>query len=178
MPPDQPQLTHVTQGRISAFHDALTAYLAAHLPGVKVDQHFGQFDLEEFKSFGATAPAVRVSLAGPSHTLALSSGDREAHLVCAAFVITKAHRLPAHRQASDLAEFISARVHRQTYGLTFCQPPADIQIENHYSSKLRELAGAGVGLFSVSWVQSVRYGLATAPLPDMVTAEQLAAWGA
>ena len=36
---DQPQLSHVSQGRLSSFHDALTAYLQRHLPGVDVDQH-------------------------------------------------------------------------------------------------------------------------------------------
>ena len=175
---DQPQLSHVSQGRLSSFHDALTAYLQRHLPGVDVDQHYGQFDFEELKSFGAKTPAVRVSIAGPSHSLALASGGREALLVCAAFVVTAATaKVPAQRSASDLSEFISARIHRQTFGLAFAEPPTDVQIENHYSAALRKAAGgSGLALFSVSWVQTVHYGLATAPLPEMVTAEQLASW--
>jgi hypothetical protein len=175
---DQPQLTHVQQGRLSSFHDALTAFLKLHLPGVDVDQHYGEFDIDELKSFGVTAPAVRVSIAGPSHTLALASGGREALLVCAAFVITKATKVPAQRSASDLSEFISARIHRQTFGLTFAEPPTDVQIENHYSAALRKnLGAANMALFSVSWVQTVRFGLPTAPLPDSVTPDMLAAWG-
>ena len=174
-----PQLTHSSQGRLSSFHEALTAQLAAWLPGVGVEQHYGEFDGGELQAFGARTPAVRVSIAGPSHTLGVASGEREALLVCAAFVITAATaKVPAQRSASDLSEFIAARIHRQTFGLAFCEPPTDIQIDNHYSAALRKAAGgAGMALFSVSWVSCVRFGLATAPFPDCVTPEQLAAWG-
>jgi hypothetical protein len=155
----------IPTGHFNQFHEALTAYLKAALPGVSVEEHFGAFDLDELKTYGAKAPAVRVSLTGPSPTTAISTGIREAHLVCAAFVVTKsAPNRPAFKDAHDLSELIAARVHRQTFGLGFCEPPKDVVIDNLYSGKLREFAG-GVALFSVSWTQVVQFGLETAPLP-------------
>lgn len=152
-------------GRFNAFHEAVTADLKSALAGVAVDEHFGPFLLEELAAYGAKAPAVRVSVAGPSPTAARSSGDREASLVVAAFVITKGEpRRPAHKSALDLAERIAARIHRGTFGLSYCEPPTEVVIENHYSGKLREHAG-NVALFSVSWSQLVVFGIDTAPLP-------------
>ena len=152
-------------GNFNRFHEAVTADLKAALTGVAVDEHFGPFELDELKSYAVKAPAVRVSIAGPSHTDAMSTGGREAHLVVAAFVVTKAApNWPAHKSAMDLAERIAARIHRRTFGLTFVEPPRDVIIENLYSGKLREFSGS-VALFSVSWTQRVQFGLETAPLP-------------
>ena len=49
-------------GRFNALHEAITAALKAALPGVDVDEHFGPFNLDELKSYGVKAPAVRVSI--------------------------------------------------------------------------------------------------------------------
>ena len=152
-------------GHFNAFHEALTADLKAALAPVSVEEHFGPFDLSELKAYGATLPAVRVAISGPSATLARSSGDREASLVVAIFVITGTQpRVPAHKPGLDLCERIAAHVHRKTFGLVYVEPPVDVVIENHYSAELRR-HGGGLALFSVAWNQVVHFGVATAPIP-------------
>lgn len=156
-------------GHFNAFHEAVIADLAEALPGVVVEEHFGPFDLAELGTAGARAPFIKVAITGPSATSARATGDREADLVVAAFVVTRSSpQLAAHKAAAALAERIAARLHRKTFGLRFVEPPRDIQIDNHYSTKLREKASAGIALFSVSWQQVVVFGIETAPLPVLV----------
>jgi hypothetical protein len=159
-----PQLT-IPAGNFSVFHAGVTAYLKGLLTGITVEEHFGGFDFGELKNFGGRCPFIKVSVAGPSHTRARSTGDREADLVVAAFVVTEAKpNRPAHHQASDLSEIIAAHIHRNTFGLAFCEPPVEIVMENHYAGAVRERSGAQLALFSVSWQQTVQFGLTTAPL--------------
>lgn len=166
--PDAPA---IPAGHFNQFHEAVTAHLKALLPTVSVEEHSGGFDLDELKTYGAKAPAVRVSLTGPSPSSARADGNREAHLVVAAFIVTKsAPNRPAFKDGNDIAERIAASIHRQTFGCAFCEPPKDVDIHNLYSGKLREYSGA-LALQSVSWTQLVQFGVATAPLP--VAAEPL-----
>jgi hypothetical protein len=159
---DQPA---IPTGHFNQLHEAVTAALKGLLTGVSVEEHSGPFDLDELKAYGAKAPAVRVSLTGPSPTAARSTGNREATLVVAAYIITKAApNRPAFKDANDIAERIAANVHNKTFGCAFCEPPKDVVIDNLYSGKVREFAGS-LALQSVSWTQLVQFGVETAPVP-------------
>ncbi len=159
-------MTAPAPGRFRQFRAAVVADLATIFAPIPVEAHFGAFDLAALKTFGAKAPVVKVSITGPSATRPRSAGDREADLVVAAYVITKASpALSADDMALDLAEAVAARIHKRTFGLKFVEPPQDIEITNHFSGKLGEAAGATLALFSVSWTQLVVFGTSSAPDP-------------
>lgn len=164
-------MTTPAPGRFRQLRAALIADLGTTFAPIPVEPHFGPFDLAALKTFGARAPVVKVSITGPNQTRARSSGDREADIVVAAYVITKATAgLSADDAALDLAEAVAARIHKKTFGLKFVEPPQDVQIDNLYSGKLGEAAGANLALFSVSWQQLVIFGAATAPDPATLVA--------
>lgn len=153
-------------GHFNRLHEAVTTHLKAALAPVPVEEHYGPFDIAELANLGKGAPIVLVSMVGPDPTAARSTGNREADKVMAAFVVTRSTKdQPAHKAANDLAERISACLHRQTFGLRFVEPARDITIDNLYSAKLRERSGAGIALMSVSWMQLIQFGIETAPLP-------------
>jgi hypothetical protein len=154
-------------GRFNTFHEAVVADLTTALTPIAVQEHFGPFNVDELQAFGARAPACLVSITGPSPTRPRATGDREADLVVMAFIVTRSTPTQlAHKAAQDIAERLAARVHKNTFGLRFVEPPQDVQIDNLYSGKLRQAGGAGVALFAVSWQQLVIFGLETAPVPD------------
>lgn len=165
-------MTEPVNGRFNAFHEAVVAHLAAGLgQGYKVEEHFGPFNVDELAALGANAPLVKVAITGPSAVEWCPSGNQRADLVVFAFVVTRTTaQMIAHKGAQALAERVAARLHKQTFGLVFVEPPQALEINNLYSGKLRQMAGAAnVALFAVSWSQCVYFGAETAPLPDPPT---------
>lgn len=154
----------MTSGHFNQLRNAIVADLSTALAPIPVEKHFGPFNVEDLKALGARAPVVKLSITGPSSTRPRAAGDREADLVVAAFLITRSTpQVPADEIALDLAEHLAARIHKRTFGCAFAEPPQDVIIDNHWTGKLLEAAGANLALFSVSWQQLVIFGTASAP---------------
>lgn len=157
-------MTTPAPGRFRQARAAIVADLAAAFAPIPVEPHFGPFDVATLKAIGAKAPVVKLAIVGPNPTRPRAGGDREADLMVSAFIVMKSvPGLGADDAALDLAETIAARIHKRTFGLKFLEPPCEVVIDNHWSGKLLEAAGANLALFSVSWSQLVIFGTATAP---------------
>lgn len=163
-------MTEPVNGRLNAFQEAVVAHLKAQLPGYPIEEGFGPFNVDELAAYGAKAPVVKVAITGPGPIEWFSAGDQRCTLTVFAYVVTRAApQMPAHKSAQQLAEAVATRLHKQTYGLTFVEPPQAVAIDNLYSGKLRERAGANIALFSVSWEQAVYIGATTAEVPPPPT---------
>lgn len=164
-------MTEPANGRLNAFHEAVVAHLAAELgAGYTVEEGFGPFNVDELAAYGARAPAVKVAITGPGSLEWYSDGTQRATLTVFAYVVTRnAPAMPAHKAAQALAERVATRLHKQTYGLVYVEPPQGVEIDNLYSGKLREKAGANIALFAVSWQQAVYVTATTVEVPPPPT---------
>lgn len=161
-------MTEPVNGRLNAFHEAVVAFLAAELgAGYAVDEGFGPFNVDELAAYGAKAPAVKVAITGPGPVEWFADGTQCADLTVFAYVVTRASPgLPAHKAAQQLAERVATRLHKRTFGLRYVDPPQGMEIDNLYSGKLRERAGASIALFGVSWTQAIYIAATPPPVPD------------
>lgn len=164
-------MTEPVNGRLNAFHEAVVAFLAAELgAGYAVEEGFGPFNVDELAAYGARAPAVKVAITGPGPVEWVPDGTQRADLTVFAYVVTRAAPgLPAHKAAQQLAERVATRLHKRTFGLAYVDPPQGMEIDNLYSGKLREKAGANIALFGVSWTQAIYIAAEPVPVPQPPT---------
>jgi len=144
--------------RLIAFRKAVEDDFRGFLPNLsEITSHFGPFDLDELRAFVLKAPAVRVSIVGSAPGEMASTREVDLRMHVAAYIVTRSTAsVPADVAALSIGEQLVGRLAKRAF-TKWCEVPERITLENHYSGKLRDMAG-GVALFSVHWHQVVRVG--------------------
>ncbi len=138
--------------RINLFRSAVVAAIKAAMPALRsCEDQFGRFDLDELERTVIPSPAVRVAVlkakVGP-----ISTGEAEATLSCAAFIITDGN--DRDTRAWAMAEAIAVLLHTsQLWGLTRLDAPQGVEIQPVLGLKLRQRA---VSIIAVEWTQVLR----------------------
>jgi hypothetical protein len=140
------------EGRINLFRAAVAAQLKAAMPALaSCEEQFGRFDLDELETTIVRAPAVRFSVLR-ARLPATASGQQDAALECAAFIVTDGR--DRDRQAWAIAEAIAVTLQPPgLWGLTQLGAPAEIVIQPAVTAKLKQRA---VSLMAVEWKQELR----------------------
>lgn len=142
-------------GRINAFRSAVIADFNSKLTGQlkprSIEPQFGRFNLEELDRFSIKTPAIRVAvLTGDVPTV--PSGEVEAELKCAAFVITEGNL--REELGWMLGEAIATRMHSgQLWGIVRLSAPSKVAIRPIVSASLKD---RGVAIIAVEWTQTLR----------------------
>jgi hypothetical protein len=139
-------------GRINTFRNAVIAAIRATLPAARtIEPQFGRFDLDELGRTSFKAPAIRVAVL-MGKVPATPSGQNEASLQCAAFVVTDGK--DRDEAGWDMAEAIATLLHSgQMWGLTKLSAPDRVSIQPVVSASIRD---RGVAIIAVEWSQAVR----------------------
>lgn len=139
-------------GRINAFRAAVITAIKAKVPLAKsVDPQFGRFDLDELERNSIRAPAIRIAVL-TGKVPATASGQSEAALQCAAFVVTDGK--DRDEAGWTIAEAIATLMHSgQMWGLTRLGTPERVSIQPVVSASIRD---RGVAIIAVEWSQPLR----------------------
>jgi len=138
--------------------DAIANNLKSKLPDLRECRpHAGRFDLSELRRVAAKTPAVFVACLGVRESALLESGECDADLVMAAFVVTSDQKgLPRDVSALNIIEFLLMYVPGKQWGLQGRAFQArEVQAQNMYSG---EVDKAGVAMWAAVWRQKVRLG--------------------
>ena len=139
-------------GRINTFRTAVINRFKTMMPAAKtVEAQFGRFDLDELERTMLRCPAVRVAaLLGKVSPAA--SGQGEAELQCAAFIVTEGK--DRDETGWTMAEAIATLMHSgQLWGLTRLGAPDKVKIQPVVSASIRD---RGVAIIAVEWSQTLR----------------------
>lgn len=139
-------------GRINTFRSAVIADIKAILPALRtIEPQFGRFDLDELERTSLRCPAVRVAVLH-AKLADQASGQSEAALQCAAFVVTEGK--DRDEQGWTIAEAIATRLHSgQRWGLNRIGDPVKPVIQPVVSASIRD---RGVAIIAVEWSQTLR----------------------
>jgi len=139
-------------GRINQFRAAVVARLKEAMPKLAhCDEQFGRFDLDELETTTIRAPAVRVAVL-QARLPRIASGEADAELSCAAFVVTEGR--DRDRVAWTIAEAIATLLHpAQRWGLARLSGPTAVTVQPAVTAKLRQRT---VSLIAVEWRQDLR----------------------
>jgi len=158
---------------LTDFRDAVVADFQALMPELRIESHFGPFDVDELSKFTRRAPAVMVSIVGAASARQVANRQLDVEMHCAAFIVTRATAsLPADAAALNIAESLAGHLSMRKFG-DHSEPAGSISITNHYAG-----ASKGIGpiaLFATEWRQVVRIGASvssatgeTVPLPSEI----------
>lgn len=119
--------------------------------------HAGRFDLVELRRVAAKTPAVFIACMGVNVSELRESGECDADLVMAAFVVTAdAKGLPRDVSALNIVEFLLLYIPGKQWGLDGKAFKArEVQAQNMYSG---EVDKTGAAMWAVLWRQKVRLG--------------------
>lgn len=138
--------------RINQYRQAVVARIRNAMPELReCSEQFGRFALDDLETTIVKAPAVRVATLSVKGK-AQPSGQAEADLVCAAFVITEGQQRDASAWAIAEAIFVLLDT-GQMFGLTRLGTPTNISIVPVITGKLKSKA---VSIIAVEWRQSLR----------------------
>ena len=138
--------------RINDFRAAAVARIHEAMPHLReCSEQFGRFDLDELETTMVRAPAVRVAVLS-ARVPPQPSGQADADLACAAFVVTEGARRDA--EAWTIAEAVATLLHpAQLFGLTRLGAPGGVAIQPVVSGKLK---ARSVAIVAVEWRQPLR----------------------
>jgi len=119
--------------------------------------HAGRFDLAELRRVATKTPAVFIACLGVKESELQESGECDADLVMAAFVVTSdAKALPKDVAALNIIEFLLLYIPGKQWGLGGKAFKArEVQAQNMYSG---EVDKTGTAMWAASWRQKVRLG--------------------
>jgi len=119
--------------------------------------HAGRFDLAELRRVAAKTPAVFIACLGVRESKMIESGECDADLVMAAFVVTADVKgLPRDVAALNIIEFLLMYIPGKQWGLEGKAFQArDVQAQNMYSGDVDK---AGIAMWAASWRQKVLLG--------------------
>lgn len=141
----------MTEARINTFRSAVVGKIQAALPKATVENQFGRFNLDELETNSIRCPAVRVSVLS-AKVAAMASGQAEAPLTCAAFVVTDGKGRDEAGWA--MAEAIAVLAHAgQMWGLVKLGAPTAVTITPIVSAEIRQ---RGTSIIAVEWRQELR----------------------
>lgn len=137
--------------RINALRSAVVDKIKAILPAANVERQFGRFNLDELEHVSIRCPAVRVAVltakVSPS-----PSGESEAPLQCAAFVVTDGR--DRDEAAWTIGEAIAVQLHAgQMWGMTRLGGPTGVSITPVISAEIKR---RGISIIAVEWRQELR----------------------
>lgn len=143
--------------KLKALRQAIMNHINAQLPQLKaVDSHPGRFNLDELKRIATRLPAVRVALMGMPTVNRLETGENEAVIRMAAFVVTGDRRqLPKDESALAIVESLLVFIPGQRWGLKGAMDARGVKADNLFSGKVER---QGVAMWAVTWEQSLRLG--------------------
>ncbi|WP_174889357.1 phage protein Gp37 [Candidatus Williamhamiltonella defendens] len=143
--------------KLTALRQAIMDKINAQLTELKaVAPHPGRFNLDELKRIATQLPAVRVALMGMPRVHMLETGENEAVLRLAAFVVTGDRRqLPKDEAALAIVESLLVLIPGQRWGVTGTMDAKDVKADNLFSGQVER---QGVAMWAVTWEQSVRLG--------------------
>lgn len=135
--------------RINEFRSAVVATIKKVLPELReCEAQFGRFNIDALETESVRAPAVRVGVlqAKLPH---VASGQADAALSCAAFVITEGK--DRDDMAWTMAEAIAVSLDSgQMFGLFKLGVPENVSIQPVISAGIRK---TGVAIMAVEWSQ-------------------------
>ncbi len=136
---------------------AIINKVSAALPELKVvSQHPGRFNLDELQRIATQLPAVRVALLGMPTVNIIATGENEAQLRLAAFVVTGDRRqLPKDEAALAIVERLLVLIPGQRWGVKGTLAATGVTADNLFSGKVQR---QGVAMWAVSWEQAIRIG--------------------
>jgi len=119
--------------------------------------HAGRFDVKELRRMATRTPAVLIACLGVSESVLRESGECDADLVMAAFVVTADVKgLPKDVSALNIIEFLMLYIPGKQWGLGGKVFQArEVQAQNMYSGEVDQ---AGVAMWAAIWRQKVRLG--------------------
>lgn len=138
--------------RINLFRAAVTATIGAAMPELReCAAQFGRFNLDELETTMIRAPAVRVAVLS-AKAPRVASGQAEARLSCAAFVVTDGKDRDI--QAWTIAEALATLLHAgQMFGLLRLGGPSAVAVQPVATMTLKQ---RGVSIIAVEWTQELR----------------------
>ncbi len=143
--------------KFKELRQAIIDKINAELPELKaVSPHPGRFNLDELKRIATKLPAVRVALMGTPTVNILETGENEAVLRLAAFVVTGDRRqLPKDEAALAIVESLLVFIPGQRWGVKGAMDAKGVKADNLFSGKVER---QGVAMWAVTWEQSIRIG--------------------
>ncbi len=137
---------------------AIADQIKAKLPELRdCRAHAGRFDLGELRRVATKTPAVFIACLGVKESELRESGECDADLVMAAFVVTSDVRgLPRDLSALNIIEFLLLYLPGKQWGLGGKAFQArEVQAQNMYAGDVDK---AGIALWAATWRQKVRLG--------------------
>lgn len=143
--------------RFKELRQAILDRIKAELPDLRaVDPHPGRFNLDELKRIATRLPAVRVALMGAPTVNILETGENEAALKLAAFIVTGDRRqLPKEDSALAIVESLLVLIPAQRWGVKGVHDARMVKADNLFSGNVER---QGVAMWAVTWEQSIRIG--------------------
>lgn len=159
--------------RLTDFRQAIIDDFAAFMPAIRIEPHFGPFDVDELAQFTKRAPAVMVSIVGAAPARQVANRQLDVELHCAAFIVTRSSpTLASDIAALNLAEGLMGHLAMRKFG-AYAEPAQQITVTNHYAGASQRIGH--VALFAVEWRQIVRIGTSvtsetgeSVPLPSEI----------
>lgn len=141
--------------RFKDLREAIIMEIRGKLPELQaVSSHPGRFNLDELKRIVTQLPAVRLALMGIPRVDNLQTGENEAELRLAAFVIT-GDRRQSTKDSSVLAivESLLTFIPGQHWGIKGVMDARNVKADNLFSGSVER---QGVALWAITWDQSIR----------------------
>ena len=130
--------------------------IATMLPKVNIESYPGRFDVTELKRISTKLPAVRIAFMGSTKIDMMDTGENEATVRLAAFVITGDRRgLPKDSAALNIVEALLTLIPGQSWGVPGTTIAKNIKADNLYSGQVDR---QGVAIWALTWEQTTRIG--------------------
>lgn len=143
--------------KLKELRQAVIDQIKQDIPKLRaVDAHPGRFNLEELKRIATKLPAIRVALMSSPQLKQVETGEKEAVVRMAAFVITGDRRgLPKDDAALALVEALLVLVPGQRWSMKGVLDAANVKADNLFSGKVDR---QGVAMWAITWEQPIRLG--------------------
>ena len=146
--------------KLEGFRQGIVTKIKMELPELPtVEVHPGGFNLDELAGISTQLPMVRIACMGSAAVKKIDTGEKEAHLKMAAFVVTEDRQgLSKDTAAINIVEALLTLIPDQQWDISGTSNAENIKADNLYSGQANH---QGVALWAIYWEQTTRIGVDT-----------------